>query len=66
MTFQSCQEVPSAFGSRLINPKQNSEDAQRIFDFYTPEADPTEFMSAENDPVTHAALTAFSDLLNTL
>ena len=45
---------------------QNSEDAQRIFDFYTPEADPTEFMSAENDPVTHAALTAFSDLLNTL
>jgi aspartate aminotransferase len=45
---------------------QNSEDAQRIFDLYTPEVDPTEFMSAENHPVTHAALTAFSDLLKSL
>ncbi|MFT5136067.1 MAG: aspartate aminotransferase [Arenicella sp.] len=45
---------------------QNSEDAQRIFDLYTPGVDPTEFMSVENHPVTHAALTAFSKFLKSL
>lgn len=45
---------------------QNGEDAQRIFDLYTPRITAAEFMSEENHPVTNAALAAFSVFLKSL